>query len=175
VGQAVVIDGSSSYSEDFTSLFYTWSCAVATLDASFGSSCGSNFPDGVTSSKYVIPANTMKKGQKYDVKMTVTASDGRVSSLDVTILANSALVAVSISQASRQVNTQDKLVLVGTMKSNFSVAAYWSVYISSQAINATGAITKLSQRFTSSEAKNGISYPLAFVGARIRSLLMVVR
>ncbi len=164
VDRAIILDASASYDDDKTSLSYSWTCSIASLD-NYGDSC-SDLPSSVSSDFATdtlnIPSNTLSSSITYLFEVVVTSADGRSDSKEVYIApSQSGAPYVLISSIISKVNHNTKLSLQGYVSANYSVQADWLVYDSTGSSVSIDSLTKSSKYFQKADVESTVSFPIA--------------
>lgn len=169
ISEDVSLDASSSYDQDSSSssssLLFSWSCLVSSLD-SYGQGCESIFSSrAVTNtSSILVLVSSMNVSTMYAVSVMVTATDNRFATADVTLskLISSSSVrraSAAISTESVIVSTESYVTLTGRVQADAATSLLWAATEDSNEVSISSALTPTSLNVTSALAQAGVSFP----------------
>ena len=166
-GAVLQVDGGASYDEDGLPLVYSWSCSR--LTPSPMDDCGLQVTDSSERpSVLVLTSTALTKLSKSSITLTVSTSDGRVSTASVVVdlLPAGAPVSEITSYPIGKTNPAQPLLLRGSVTSAIGGEAYWAVSDSSIDLE-THSLTPLSVSFGPGEATSGYSVSLLVDGSTL--------
>jgi hypothetical protein len=159
-----MIDGSSSYDEDYanakTNLVFQWSCLVSSF-IEFGTNCSSIFRPAADTKSIVVYGIRLEANLTYSITLRVLSSDLQRSSFASVQLQRSHEFSgfTEIESQKALFTTNSNFTLDGLVRANSSLMIGWDAFIDGQ--NYTfDSFTPLSLAVKKSYVEGGFIYPL---------------
>ena len=141
--KSLTLDGSLSTDSELNpadssnSLLFSWSCIYVSTSSLYGKFCDSGILSGLSTSESIltIPSKRLSYNETYQFNLEVARdSRGNTSSVIVSVSPSGAAL-VSVSDFTSKVNAGQKVVVLGSLTAETSIAASWKMFSEGQEIS----------------------------------------
>jgi hypothetical protein len=143
-----------------------WTCSIASLK-NIGADCGTLVldPSKSSTSKIVIPGNSMTLRTTYAFVVVVSSLDGRSDSKTILITAvYTGGVRLFLNTSITRFNPGSKLIVPGRLFAPFAVTSVWSVLSPLGVSLPFQALTSTQTNFSFTSTESYVAFPVAFRG-----------